>query len=73
MEKFFFGKRIDKILVEDKKVIGIGIDNKGQFEKANVIVLGIPMRDISKLSIKDKNQRNYSLVFITVIAKLIFF
>jgi phytoene dehydrogenase-like protein len=51
--KIVLGKRIDKILVEDKKIIGIEIDNNGQFMKADAIVLGIPMRDISKLIIKD--------------------
>src|SRR6185295_5535709 len=55
--KIVFGRKIDKILVENKKAIGIKIDNKGQFKKADAIVLGIPLKDISKLIIKDIETR----------------
>ncbi len=55
--KIVFGRKIDKILVENKKAIGIEIDNKGQFKKADAIVLGIPLKDISKLIIKDIETR----------------
>ena len=51
--KIVIGRKIDKILVENKKAIGIEIYNKGEFKKADVIVLGIPLKDIPKLSIKD--------------------
>lgn len=55
--KIVFGRKIDKILVENKKAIGIEIDNKGQFKKADAIVLGIPLKDISKFIIKDIETR----------------
>lgn len=51
--KIVFGRKIDKILVGDKKVIGIEIDNTGQLKKADTIVLGIPIKDVLKLIVKD--------------------